>query len=253
MTTCQADPVRRRVLATGGVVLALGVTNVLAAPRLGRVASMTWNLGTTAVVLGLGLSAGLDRGSVGLDPRRLRRGLATGAAGSALVALLLGAVTATAMGQELLDDDRVVDASWAQTLAHVGIFIPGGTVVLEEVAFRGVLPALLDPDGRSVSSTIVVPAVAFGAWHIVSSRDFVAAHGQDTDRAGGGTGSTPGIVAVTTLAGLLLGLARRGGGHLVTPALMHLTANALVTVVGRGVGRLRRSGSPRRAARPPGC
>ncbi|QDO86956.1 CPBP family intramembrane metalloprotease [Ornithinimicrobium ciconiae] len=235
--------VRRRVLATCGVALALGVTNVLAAPRLGRAASMTWNLGTTAVVLGLGRWAGVDRTAVGLDPRRLRAGLATGAAGSAALALLLGAVSATTTGRELLDDDRVVDASWAQTLAHVGIFIPLGTVVLEEVAFRGALPALLDPDGRSVPLTVAVPSLAFGAWHVVSSRAFVAAHGQDNDpdRPGGAAaGSTAGIVAATAVAGLVLGLARRRGGHLAAPALMHLTANALATVVGRWVGRHRR-------------
>lgn len=230
-------PAHRRWQATGALALALGVTNVLAAPRLGRPASTAWNLGTTAVVLGLGRWAGLDRTAVGLDRQHLRQGLTTGATGSVVIALLLGAVSATSAGRELLADDRVVDATWAETARHVGIFIPWGTVVLEEVAFRGVLPALLDPDLRSVPATVVIPAQAFGAWHIVSSRDFVAAHGDAAP--GASTGSAPGVVVATTLAGLVLTGARLRGGHLAAPALMHLTSNAVATVIGRLVGRRR--------------
>ena len=47
------DPVQRRLLALAGTGLALGVTNILAAPRLGRVPAAAWNLGTTALLLGL--------------------------------------------------------------------------------------------------------------------------------------------------------------------------------------------------------
>lgn len=227
---------RRRLLATSGLTIALGVTNVVAAPRLDRVASATWNLGTTAVVLRLARWAGADRAAIGLDSGRLPAGVVTGVVDAGAVAAMLGVVASTRTGRELLDDDRVVHASWPQTALHVGVFIPLGTVVLEEVAFRGVLPALLDPAGRSVAATVLIPSLAFGAWHIVSSRDFVAAH--DHARAGGGaTGSTTGIVAVTTAAGVALALARRHSGHLVAPALMHLVANALVTVLGRALGR----------------
>lgn len=238
-------PVRRRVAATGGVALALGVTTVVAAPRLDRVASMVWNLGATGVLLGLGRWAGVDRAAMGLDRHQLSRGLRTGAAGAAVVAALLGAATGTATGRDLLDDDRVVGATWWQTGLHVGVFIPCGTVIFEEIAFRGVLPALLDPHGRSVPATILIPSLTFGAWHIVSGQDFVAAH-DGTD--GGATGSVAGIVAGTTAAGLVLGLARRRGGHLVSPALMHLTSNALATVLGRLVGHQRRP-----AGREPGA
>lgn len=225
-------------MVTAGVTVALGVTTVIAAPRLGRTASMAWNLGTTGVLLGLGRWAGLDRASIGLERRQLPRGLWVGGVGAAAVAALMGAATRTATGRELLDDDRVVGASCWQTGLHVGVFIPGGTVVLEEVAFRGVLPALLDPGSRSVPLTVLLPSLAFGAWHIVSSRDFVAAH---DGTHGGATGSVGGVVAATTAAGLVLSLARRWGGHLIAPALMHLTANALATVLGRQVGRRRRS------------
>lgn len=231
-------PVHRRLLSLGGVAAALGATNVLAAPRLGRVAAMSWNLGTTGVLLSLAHWAGVDRAAIGLDRHHPRRGLITGVAGSTAIATLLGVVTATSTGRELLDDDRVVSATWVQTGVHVSVFIPLGTVVLEEVAFRGVLPALLDPDVRSVPATVVIPALAFGAWHILSSRDFVAAH--EPNAEGGATGSVGGIVMATTAAGLVLALARRQGSHLAAPALMHLTANALVTVIGRVVGRRRR-------------
>lgn len=241
--SCPSAPVHRRVVALGGLALALGVTNVVAAPRLGRVPSMAWNLGTTGALLALGRWAGADRAAIGLDRRQLARGLATGAAGAAVVAGLFGAATATARGRDLLDDDRVVDATGWQTALHVGVFIPFGTVVLEEVAFRGVLPALLDPEVRTVSATLVLPSLAFGAWHILSSRDFVAAH----DPTGGGaTGSTRGIVVGTTAAGLVLGLARRHGGHLVAPGLMHLSTNALTTLLGRAVGRRQRRSECRR-------
>ena len=227
---------RGRLAAGAGLAATLALTNLVAAPRLGRPASAAWNLGATGVVLTMARRAGLDLAALGLDPGRVRRGLLVGAAGSALVAGLMGAAAASPTGRELLDDDRVVDATAGQTLLHVGVYIPLGTVVFEEVAFRGALPALLDPAGRSVARSVVVPAVVFGAWHIVSGRAFVAAH-QHGDQP---TGSVRGIVASTTAAGLVLGAARRVGGHLAAPGLMHLTANALATVLGREVGRRRR-------------
>ncbi|PWK48768.1 CPBP family intramembrane glutamic endopeptidase [Actinoplanes xinjiangensis] len=84
------------------------------------------------------------------------------------------------------------------------IGVPLSTVVFEEVAFRGVLWALI-ADGHGVVWATVITAVLFGFWHL-------------PDR---------GEVAFTTLAGVLLSILRAASGGIIAPFVLHWTANGL--------------------------
>jgi len=95
--------------------------------------------------------------------------------------------------------------------------IPLGTVVLEEVAFRAVLPALLSP---------AAAAGLFGLWHIVPTAKTLDVNGVRRHRVVAVTGA----VGVTTVVGLVLWELRVVAGGLAAPALVHVAANSGATV-----------------------
>ncbi|MEV4275202.1 CPBP family intramembrane glutamic endopeptidase [Actinoplanes xinjiangensis] len=100
------------------------------------------------------------------------------------------------------------------------IGVPLSTVVFEEVAFRGVLWALI-ADGHGVVWATAITAVLFGIWHL-------------PDR---------GEVAFTTLAGVLLSLLRAASGGIIAPFVLHWTANGLGILASAWVRRSGRADS----------
>ena len=103
---------------------------------------------------------------LGLAPAEFGRGLRWGGAIAAMIALgyLVGvALDAT---RDLFLDDRVEHLSLAGAAYAALVRVPLGTVVLEEVAFRGVLVAQLR---RRTSTAVAVgaSAVLFGLWHVL--------------------------------------------------------------------------------------
>lgn len=227
---------RRRGLALAGSLALLVATNLGTGPRLSRFPSMVWNLGVTASLLGLARYAGLTRGDLGLDRRRVGTGAAVGAAGSAVVLSAFAVALSRPGGRQLFLDERTSSVPWSETVQWVVIHIPLGTVFFEEVAFRGVLPALLQPAGRPEPIGPAASTALFGAWHIATAGAY-----RDADpsraRTEGGLDPVAQVVLATTAAGAVLAAARHAGGHLLAPALMHLTANVGANLIGRALGR----------------
>jgi membrane protease YdiL (CAAX protease family) len=91
-------------------------------------------------------------------------------------------------------------------------------VVLEEVAFRGVLPVLMSP---------VAASVLFGLWHVVPTMKTL-----DTNRLPRSPALVGGAVAATTVVGLVLCWLRAVTGGLLAPALVHAAANGGAVVAG---------------------
>src|SRR5439155_2853915 len=129
--------------------------------------------------------------------------------------------------------------------------IPLGTVVLEEVAFRGVLYGLLLHPAGVVWATAVSSAL-FGLWHILPSGDL-----PDLNPAAGRAFRrrrllvVPAAVVVTALAGVVFCEVRRRSGSLLAPAALHWAINAVgyVTaflVIRSRVRPTRTPGRPRR-------
>jgi membrane protease YdiL (CAAX protease family) len=95
--------------------------------------------------------------------------------------------------------------------------IPLATVLFEEVAFRGVLPAVLGPYGS---------AILFGLWHIPPRRVPVAA--------------LLGTVVFTGAAGLVLNAAVDATGSLLVPFCWHWAANGLGVLTAAAVQKRKR-------------
>jgi membrane protease YdiL (CAAX protease family) len=173
--------------------------------------------------LGAALASGLTWGELGLGRDRVRAGLRLGAAAAAPVAAAYGVAVLTPAARPLLDDQRVAGLDRRQLAYQVLVRIPVGTVVWEEIAFRGVFQASL---GRVLPEPWAgaVGASVFGLWHIRPTAGALAVNGLATGRRARILAVT-GVVAGTAGAGALLSVLRERSGSLVAPVLLHLAAN----------------------------
>jgi membrane protease YdiL (CAAX protease family) len=119
-------------------------------------------------------------------------------------------------------------------LWRVQVVIPLGTVLPEELAFRGLLLALL---GRryGVLAGILLSSGLFGLWHVVPSLSGGTTNATMTSMVGADAAGTVVRVVVTvgftSLAGVLLCWLRLRSGSLLAPALAHWTVNGLGVIV----------------------
>ena len=189
------------------------------------------NLGATGTGLAAAAASGLTADDLGLRRVRVAAGWRCAAAPCGALAagwIILAAVPAS---RPALADQRITRLSWPQVAYQVVVRIPAGTVLWEEVAFRGVLQAFL----RRVlprPAAIAVTSGVFGLWHV---RPTVEALGinQLTASRRAVAGSVAATVAGTAAAGLLLSWLRERSGSLAAPVLLHLTANCGAALAAR--------------------
>ena len=140
--------------------------------------------------------------------------------------VVLGAVAAAVVvprTRRLFADQRMAGVDGWGTGWRALVRIPLGTVVLEEVAFRGVLPVLLSP---------VVAAGLFGMWHVTPT-----VRGLQLNDLAPSVPLVGVAVATTTVVGLALNAVAGASGGLLAPALVHAAANSGTTVAAFGVLR----------------
>ncbi len=206
-----------------GAILVLAVAN----PLNNRVAPSAYILTAvvaSAVMLALLRGAGGSWADAGLGRDSLRRG-ATWAlflsAGTAVVMMLAVLAPAT---QELFLDPRVQGAGSGAIAFAALVRVPLGTVLLEEIGFRGVVYGLA---GRMWGAgwATVVSSVLFGLWHLDPAIGVVTSHPSlarfDEPLA------VTAAVLVASIVGAVMCELRRRSGSLLAPAALHWTANAL--------------------------
>jgi uncharacterized protein len=214
-------PLRIRLGLFAAVTLL--VLSNLVSNRLWPQGYIVWNLGMAGVLLLLARGCGLTRDDLGLAGHRLRRGLALGGGAVAAVGLVYAVgVTLPATRVAFVDERGAVPL--AAVLFAALVRIPLGTVLLEELAFRGVLPALV---GGGWWRATLVSSGLFGLWHVLPSMGMTNAAASTL----GTTGTVAGAVLFTTLAGVVFRAGQRWSGHLVTPMLLHVATNSLGALV----------------------
>ena len=135
--------------------------------------------------------------------------------------LLIAALPAT---RPVLGDKRVAGLNGRAVAYQAMVRIPVGTVLWEEIAFRGVLQAAL----RRVmhrNAAIVVTSAVFGIWHIRPTLQALRANDLGCDRKQAIAGVSAGVAA-TTAAGALLSWLRERSGGLAAPIALHLVTNS---------------------------
>ena len=180
---------------------------------------------------------GLSWQDLGLGPGTWRRGLRWAGVIIVIVALVLAVGAALPLTREAFRDTRYrLDPGNALLTALV--LIPVGTVLVEEMAFRGVLWGLLRRAWGTGIAT-VVSSILFGLWHVLPSARLAA----DNEAVSGtvGTGASGrdlavlGSVVFTALSGVVFCELRRRSGSVLASAGLHWATNALSVLASAAV------------------
>ena len=195
-------------------------------------------LGAVALLL-VGRLAGLSAADVGLGRRSWRRGAAyAGVCIAAVGGVYAAAAVLPGTRLAFLDERYRTDLETAARTAFV--VIPLGTVVFEEVAFRGVLWGLVRADHGEVRATLASSAL-FGLWHVLPSMQLNRVNPAVAELVGRGRAgqalAVAGAVLFTGLAGAALCELRRRSGSLLAPYGLHWAVNGLGALVTATVAR----------------
>jgi uncharacterized protein len=180
--------------------------------------------GLAALALG---PLGLEPQGLGLAGNRLSELAGGAAAGLVLTAPLYLALISTRW-EKLIADRRLADSSRGDLFYRVLLRVPLGTVVLEELAFRGVLFGILSPYG--VAEAAIVSSVAFGLWHVVPTL-ITARLNRVVDARAAWSAAAAGVL-VSFVIGLLFVWLRLQTGGLAAPFGMHAAVNSSATLAG---------------------
>lgn len=170
-------------------------------------------------IVSIAMLANLDWASVGLSKDNILKGFIFALPFIAVV--IIGAITVFLLNPEVFKDERYNQSS-RLVLYTIFITLPLFTVLLEEIAFRGVLFGTLQTI-VSQNYAVIVSSLSFGVWHVFSASAVSTTSIPE---------SVPkiliilGIILATTLAGIFLAWARIKSESLVAPILIHWTINA---------------------------
>ena len=180
------------------------------------------NACATGVALSAAAASGLSAADLGIGRGAWRLGgpgslwAGAAAAGWLLVAALPGT-------RHVLADKRVAGLDGRAVAYQAAVRIPVGTVLWEEIAFRGVLQAAF----RKVmhrNAAMAVTSGVFGIWHVRPTLQALRANGLVDDRTHAFAGVCAGVAA-TTAGGVLLSWLRERSGGLGAPMALHLVTN----------------------------
>ncbi|MGP4095625.1 lysostaphin resistance A-like protein [Nonomuraea sp. KM90] len=226
------------LLRSIAVLAAANILNNKIAPRLGPLTSTV----ATAALVAMARRSGLSWQELGFEHGR--RGAVAGGALAAAVATVYTVGIASPRTRPLFLDERALSLSRARVVEEALLQVPLGTVLLEEMGFRGALYAMVRQRRGTVAATAISSAL-FGLWHILPAIDMARANpalgaltaGEsparlDTARV------VAGSVVSTAAAGVLFCELRRHRG-LLTPAMLHLSTNSLGYLFARIAAKLK--------------
>jgi uncharacterized protein len=216
--------------AVGLVIVALAVAKGV--DRAVPGAHVAVGLGLIACLVAIARAQGLTTADLGLAQSSWPTGVRWGAAAAALVGTAYGVAYVTGPVREALPDGE--GGLGRTALWTVLVVIPLGTVLPEELAFRGLLLALLGRRYGLLAASLLSSGV-FGLWHVVPSLGGGTANATMASVVGADAAGTVVRVVVTvvftSLAGVVLCALRLRSGSLLAPVLAHWTVNGLGVIV----------------------
>ncbi|MDT7741469.1 MAG: protease family protein [Actinomycetota bacterium] len=221
------------VLSAVVVVVAAGLVawNNLLVPALPAdpVVRMIANVAGVLVLVLAARAGGLSWRDLGLCPTTWASGLRWGGAAVGVVALGYAVAFLLPATRPLLDNPGVEASPTSAVVLRALLLIPVGTVLCEELAFRGVLHGLTERAwaGRwwAGRGAVVAVASAFAVWHLAGA---VAAPAGGIPVLGVLT-----VLLVTAIGGVVMSVVRRHTGSIFASIGIHLGTNVvgLVAVV----------------------
>ena len=191
---------------------------------------------------------------MGLSPARIIPGVIWGAAAVGAVLLVYTVGLALPFTRRFFLDERAGEQSGVELLKNALVVVPFGTVLLEEIAFRGVLLGMIETR-FGLWPAILVSSVVFGLWHILPSLVMHESNAGVGEVLGEGLFGRAMAVVLSVLgtagAGVVFcvlvwgvpGLFS-GSQSLIAPMALHWALNGLGFVFTWGVYRRRRARSP---------
>lgn len=216
---------------TVGLVVA-ALAAALVADRAVSGGHVAVGLALAACLVVMARAQGLTTADLGLARSAWPAGLCWGAVAAALV----GATYALAylippMRQPLSGGEGGIGRA---ALMAALVVIPLGTVLPEELAFRGLLLPLLGRRHGVLVATLLSSAL-FGLWHVLAALGGGAANAAIAELVGGDAAGTMLRVVITVLftsaAGVVLCWLRLRSGSLLAPVLAHWTVDGLGVIV----------------------
>ena len=210
------------------LIATLAISNVMANGVIPDWLYVPWNLAATLVVVRIALR--WDRctmAHLGLTKEEAKSGLAWG--GAIALVIIVGMTVAAFLPftSQAYEDTRASVSGWVVAY-RAFIAIPFGTVLFEEVSFRGVLPAMVDHH-RSHRFAVITSAGLFGLWHVLPSLTLSESNDAISEELPGWIGQVVGIgggVIFTAVVGLVFMWLRDKSGSVLAPALVHIATNS---------------------------
>ncbi|TAK69957.1 MAG: CPBP family intramembrane metalloprotease [Actinomycetota bacterium] len=226
------------LVAIGAVLVMMLLVNVAShqMPQL----YLFWCLGGSVVVLAIGLLDGATLGDLGLAPSTWPAGLIWSAVLIGIVLVVYAVGFAWRRTQRAFADRRIAAMSTRRAIWNALVELPFGTVLFEEVAFRGVLYAML-VSRSGVPWAIAWCSILFGLWHILpslGSHESNAALGNVAGQGRRGNVVAVGLSVLGTGAfGVVFCLLRQLIGSLFPPMALHWALNGWGYVFARHASR----------------
>ena len=202
--------------AEPALISLLAKHNWVANRVLTRWAYVPYGLASSVAAVALSRRGGATLAELGLERERIGDGVRVGAITSTLAAAAIATGAAIPATRRFYADDRVVHPHGATLVYEVGVRIPVGTAVVEEVLFRSALLGL-SLHQRSWVSSAAWSSALFGAWHVLPAMATISDSAALTGMSGrvGRAGAVAGAVVATTVGGIVFAELRRRSGSVV--------------------------------------
>lgn len=168
--------------------------------------------------------AGLSLADVGLSKSQIGSGLKYGLIAIGIIAMVFAIIYF--VDQNVFRDKRY-DHALSTALYSALLLVPLKTVIFEELAFRGIMPALVKGIGANLLIIVVSSSLLFGLWHIASA--------PKSDALSVGHYSNWLIVAAifmaTSAGGAILYFLRYQSDSLIASMLVHWFVNGFAIVL----------------------
>jgi membrane protease YdiL (CAAX protease family) len=212
------------------VIVVLAIANVMTNSVLPGWTYVPWNL---SVALAIVMIARSEVSTADMGFTRWRSGVAWGGVLLVLTAgVLLLALAMPAFHQ--MYHDRRVEAGIDTWIYQAFVRIPLGTAVLEETAFRAVLPGLFVAR-RGLWRGCLLASIWFGLWHVLPALHLNHLNPTLTGLLGSGpAGQVAGVVfgvVGTTLAGLWWCWVRYRSGSVLATMIAHVATNSVAYTI----------------------
>lgn len=234
----------RPVAPGAGPELAAGVAALGYSVALNTVIPKRWhtpaNLAAAGLLTAFASSAGATRRDLGLDPGPTRAGWSLGWKVALPVAGAVLAGIAFPRTRELFTGDESMNRPVGDAVFDATVRIPFGTVIPEELIFRGALLGMLMRRHGPWKAAAISSAL-FGIWHVLPTLDSLQTHtvGEAADTYAFGHGlATLGTAGLTAVAGMGFAWTRLSSGSVVAPMIAHLAINETATLGGRVAKRV---------------